>query len=437
MAPKARPRVSLDKDQLSMPPPPVPATPSAILESEIKALSETLKRAAVKTGQIYQFYADTKRIGSRGYAPEPPKALTTALSHEVERYDQLCDVMEFHLNKSIAVLSHKLQIEQQLAKEVELKAAEAAKLAKEAKMVTDEPSPSREAEPKSLDVSMSTSPPQPPRMQPSASSSAAGRRPSAISISSLHRPSLPPRLDLSNTQLRLSADDTPIFTSGLASPVTLAPKSARPMDTNDMPADFMTVFGPAPNPTDTVDIDLTVPDDNPLPPSINMDRSLGNSADKPIELDLESMDMEIDMMSELFGDDTESDAGAVATNVEELFNNMGSKDTTSNGEGGADPSQDLTGKEAFDPFGAIESADTPNTVMATLAAAAAGSSEQQREGTQAPPGFDISSIDLATFLDDAQGSADMMMDMEQLLSMTGGTGEANASTSTARETGTT
>ena len=97
MPPKARaPRKSINKDPASnatrtekdvintstkdsdMPPPPVPLPPSGILEAEVNALGGCFRvsyslstgelwlhqpqNAIVKTGQVYGFYADTRRM---------------------------------------------------------------------------------------------------------------------------------------------------------------------------------------------------------------------------------------------------------------------------------------------------------------------------------------------------------------------------------------
>jgi hypothetical protein len=152
-------------------------------------------------------------------------------------------------------------------------------------------------------------PPSSTQMSPpplSGGSGGPGRRGSTISLSSLHRPAFPHKLDLSSTTLRLSGNETGMFTAGpLASPVTLAPKSARPATNTDISHDFMAAFADANN--RPVDIDLTVPDTEPAngnassaghDVSIDMEAALGNSADKPIELDID--------MSDLFGDTTDS-----------------------------------------------------------------------------------------------------------------------------------
>jgi len=134
-----------------------------------------------------------------------------------------------------------------------------------------------------------------------------GRRASAISISSLHRPQFPLKLDLSSTSLRITEEEAAIFTKGLASPVTLAPKSAR-LGPNEFPPEFMAAFAnssvPSDAPPEPSTIDLT-----PLQVSEQdgsaMDNGIGDSSDKPIELDL---DIEMANMTDLFGDPDPEDS---------------------------------------------------------------------------------------------------------------------------------
>lgn len=86
--------------------------------------------------------------------------------------------------------------------------------------------------------------------------------------------------------------------SGLRSPVTLAPKSARPID-----YDIMAAFHDP-----RVDIDLTLPQEGSSSGmNLDLNTTMGSSADKPIELD-----MDINM-SDLFGD---SEAGNNDTNAD-------------------------------------------------------------------------------------------------------------------------
>lgn len=168
------------------------------------------------------------------------------------------------------------------------------------------------------------------------------RRPSAISISSLQRPSLPPKLDLSSSSMRMSSDEgSGMYPSGLASPVTLAPKSARPVGPNEFPEDLLNVFetpvdrpvfetpvdGPVfetsvdrpvfESPVDRPVIDLTLTgNDGQHQIKTRIDTTAGDSSDKPIELDL---DMDMDM-NDLFGDDPEtSNRNGFSAGVDNMF----------------------------------------------------------------------------------------------------------------------
>ncbi|KAI0762563.1 hypothetical protein C8Q74DRAFT_1337137 [Fomes fomentarius] len=279
----------------SMPPPPDPVLPLGILEAEITALSSCLQNAVVKTGQVYAFYTDVRRLGIQQYAPRPPRSLTSSLGREIVKYDQLCDAMESHLLRAITVLQRDLAREEQRLKAEEEAAAAAAAAtravtpsAASATTPPGSPTPSTQAE---LPDGSSR-----PRM--SSVSIASARRQSTISFSSLSRPAFPHKLDLSASALRIHPEE--MIPSGMSSPVTLAPRSARA----SVPPDIV-IAGLPDSANRPVDIDLTGPDiDMAGPRSIDeirhmggaIDRSLGSSADKPIELDLD-----IDM-DNFFGD---------------------------------------------------------------------------------------------------------------------------------------
>lgn len=149
----------------------------------------------------------------------------------------------------------------------------------------------------------------------SSTSTFPARRPSAISISSLHRPAFPLKLDLSTTSLRATTQESSMFSDGLASPVTLAPKSARAMGPNEFPPELMAAFATA-SAIDSrpVDIDLTIP-------QMDVEPTKGDSSDKPIELDLDDMEMDIDMsnMTDLFGDPTDTNSPDMRASVDDLF----------------------------------------------------------------------------------------------------------------------
>lgn len=73
----------------------------------------------MKTSQVHAFFADTKRLyvdpmflgveqskphhihsGIHNFVTRPPHTLTDALSREIEKYDQICDLMEAQLVKT-------------------------------------------------------------------------------------------------------------------------------------------------------------------------------------------------------------------------------------------------------------------------------------------------------------------------------------------------
>lgn len=269
------------------------------------------------------------------------------------------------------------------------------------------------------------------------------RRGSTISLSSLHRPPFPLKLDLSSSSLRMSAEEAALFSQSLPSPVSLAPKSARPSAQTEL--DLMAAFASATaGSSQHVDIDLTVEDDPPLPP---IDASLGNSADKPIELDLDSIDMEISTMTDLFGDGTETGSGE-NSGVEGLFSPVVPDSGASNlakesQEDGLDMEMlgalsavdnSNHGNDVFGPSNShglpgqhstlgIQSAHSGN-VAPSPSAILASFATSQSDGTshQLPGGdsnFDLSTLDLANF-DLFNRPPDMnLMDMEALLNSMG------------------
>ncbi|KAI1786297.1 hypothetical protein LXA43DRAFT_927779, partial [Ganoderma leucocontextum] len=290
----------------SMPPPPDPTPPLGILEAEITALSSCLRTAVVKKGQIYGFYTDVKRLGIQQYAPKPPRSLTSALGREIVKYDQVCDAMESHLLRAISVLHRDLAREEQRIKAEEEAAAAA---------IPKPPSP--------VLATGVTPPGSPPQTQTEALSDGSVRarlpgvgvnvvrRQSTISLSSLSRPAAPHKLDLSASALRIHPDE--LIPSGLSSPVTLAPRSAR---APSMPPDpVMAALNDLPN--RSVDIDLTVDGDIDMTGAggsggqmrgmVHIDPAIGSSADKPIELDLD-MDMDV----QFFPDEAGAGHGANA-----------------------------------------------------------------------------------------------------------------------------
>jgi len=284
-----------------MPPPPNPSPPKAILEPELDALAICLRNAAVKTSQVHAFFADTKRLGINNFVTRPPHTLTDALCREIEKYDQICDLMEAQLSRAIAVLQRDLD---------RAKAQEQAE--REAEALRNLPPPEPEVVPESNNPAGPSvgSPSSALPMDPSGLSASgtqklvpgAGslRRQSTISLSSLSRPQAPHKLDLSPETMRITPGEiVQGLGGGLHSPVTLAPKSGRLTATSEFP-DLMAALAARP-----VDIDLTVMREEGAMAHVGLDPSLGSSAERPIELDLDGV--EIDMDVSLFGDEPMND----------------------------------------------------------------------------------------------------------------------------------
>ncbi|KJA29340.1 hypothetical protein HYPSUDRAFT_196712 [Hypholoma sublateritium FD-334 SS-4] len=277
-----------------------------ILQRELTALSSCFKDAVVKTGQIYGFYADARKLHIEKHVSNPPRSLTTALGRDIEIYDQLCDSIETQLASLESFPA--LALKRDLRREEEKIEAETRRKNVEALMLPP-------ALPASAEIAMDMPGSQSvsegaatnPRNSPLLSTSSA-RRPSAISISSLHRPQFPLKLDLSATSLRITEEEAALFHKGLASPVTLAPKSARPMGPNEFPPELMAAFAAS----------SAVPmDNNHDIPLLGLGVGLGDSSDKPIELDLDAMDIEMANMTGAFGNPVE--AGESGNSHDGLF----------------------------------------------------------------------------------------------------------------------
>ena len=268
-----------------------------------------------------------------------------------------------------------------------------------------------------------------------------GRRGSTISISSLHRPQFPLKLDLSSTSLRLTEEE---FKKGLASPVTLAPKSAR-LGPNEFPPEFMAAFANSSVPIDVKSepptIDLTLPNSLHAPQEENdstMDNGVGDSSDKPIELDL---DIEMANMTDIFGDPDADDSED--SNIRDgLFSPALNEERpqAENFENFVNP--DLVSQLAAAEPSILQSHSTSVPSPGTLLAQFSSSRMMDHKPSPSDNGaimsenFDINAIDLSNlptgFFSNAQDSGvSFPMDMEDFLTLeTGeekGEGESNQS----------
>ncbi|KAI0252689.1 hypothetical protein BJV78DRAFT_1281539 [Lactifluus subvellereus] len=377
----------------AMLPPPDPSPQKAILEPELDALAISLRNVSVKTSQVHAFFADVWRLGINTYVPRPPHALTDSLSCEIEKYDQICDMLEAQLSRAIAVLQRDLD---------RARAQEQAE--REAEALRNMPPPESEV------VAESNDPTEPSAGSPSSvvpmdmSGLSASGTQKSVPVSG-QAPStqrvFPHKLDLTSDALRISPGE---FAQGLGgslpSPVTLAPKSGRTTATSEFPPDFMAALAASTRP---VDIDLTMlPEEAPTTAYVGLDPSLG-SADRPIELDLEAMDIDmanvdvaVDVdVKTLFGDESTSDMSTA-----NLFG-----DTTS-----------VTGNNA----------PSPGSLLATFSSSASQVTAPAGTSGGEPP-FDMSigemsNIDFSQFqFDPMTGSSDMG-NIDMLLGMDSETG---------------
>ncbi|KAJ4499314.1 hypothetical protein C8R41DRAFT_815269 [Lentinula lateritia] len=414
-----------EKYSKAMPPPPVPAAPMGILEPEINALSGCLQNAAVKTAQIVQFHHDARQLNVRRHAPDPPRSLQASLGRELEKYDQLCDAIETHLVRAISVLQRDLKKEQQRIRDEERIAAEAAaaaaakaeaEAAANAQNVSMSPHiPPSGSEESVNPISGTSTPIASTNQSPVAHATVGGRRPSAISISSLNRPVFPLKLDLSSQSLRMSAEDAVSFLPpGLRSPVTLAPKSARPID-----YDIMAAFNDP-----RVDIDLTLtPAGSSSGMNLDLDSALGSSADKPIDLDMDGMDLD-QAMSDLFGDSSEADNTDANADGGDLFSpHLGTTGEIGNSANKVDANflssigvgGDSSNADIFASFGVGEGGDltshsgtmslpstetltapSPGTLLASLSQLSTNTSHTQ--GLTMDESFDLGNLENLEFL---------------------------------------
>lgn len=152
---------------------------------------------------------------------------------------------------------------------------------------------------------------------------------------------------------------------GMTSTATLAPRTARPgTTTSEIPPDLMAAIASseAAAASRSVDIDLTLdsdPNAEQRPIDLDMDPSLGGSADKPIELDI---DIDMEDISGIFGPEPSSGG------VEALFSPEEGR---------------VKVEEIFPDFSLPSMGATPNQ----------NSGHQHAAGAAESP-FDLTSIDL-------------------------------------------
>jgi hypothetical protein len=234
----------------------------------------------------------------------------------------------------------------------------------------------------------------------------AARRQSTISLSSLNRPQFPHKLDLSSAALRINPAELAQGLGGLPSPVTLAPKSGRATATSEFPPDFMAALAASEMATRPVDIDLTMlPEEGPATAHVGLDATLGSSADRPIELDLEGMDIDMTSVDVTVGVD-----------VKTLF---GDEPTSGISTALFDDTTGATGSNGGNP-------PSPGSLLATFNSAPHGATPAPDTGG-GEPSFDMGINEMVDFsqfqFDPMTSTSDIgMLDMNALLNIEAETG---------------
>ena len=184
--------------------------------------------------------------------------------------------------------------------------------------------------------------------------------------------------------------------SGMTSPVTLAPRTARPSTaTGEIPPDLMAAIASseAAAASHSVDIDLTMdsdPTNEQRSMDLDIDPTLGGSADKPIELDL---DMDMEEMSGIFGPEPSSNG------VETLFSPTEGR---------------VKVEEIFPDFSAME--NTGRDLFQSIDATTNQNPDHQHTVGAGENLFDLTSIDLTgipSFLLSARSGMDDLFKSDQ------------------------
>jgi hypothetical protein len=203
----------------------------------------------------------------------------------------------------------------------------------------------------------------------------------------------------------------------------------------------------------TVDIDLTVDDTDSRDVKMHIDRNAGSTADKPIELDLDAMDIDM-AMTDLFGDAADTNSTDVTT-VDGLFSPVAG-DIDMAGEVAIKQEDDKVERSFLDTLGPInnddifatlvaeadstqplpekttlslQSAPSPGALLASFSSSqlqdvdASSADNINTSGGEAQ--FDLNSLDLSTlspgfFGNGSESNMGFSMDMEDFLNMGGG-----------------
>ena len=168
------------------------------------------------------------------------------------------------------------------------------------------------------------------------------------------------------------------------------------------------------------------------------DSNIGSSADKPIELDLDSMDIDI-AMTDLFGDNVDNSSTEATNTADGLFSPVvGDAVLTSDFPGKSEkmegsildalsqPSNDIytTLGRSDHPQQASQPAPSPGSLFASLSPSSQlMANAPASNGTNGEPQFDLNSLDLSLspvfFANDPSSDMNFPMDMNDFLNLGG------------------
>jgi hypothetical protein len=364
----------------------------AMFAEETSRLIEHLKNAVVIVGDIYKHTAYAqKALAIEAIAPRgitPPASKTQRIASEIQQYDQICDILESHLTHALAIIRRDV-VRERARVEAETRAQELKK-ADEA-MNVDTSVTESATDDSALGVG------------------AAGRRSSSFAL-----PTKPSKANVIPLKLDLSPETLNDIPTELlpSSPVTLAPRTARPRtDTLQTPIssmeplipDLLSVlaaqnegFGAPPQPSDVPVIDLT------------MDNSSDDGGQKA------PIDLTIDM---LMSQDNESNSQIHDLLMGSASNNTASQGTNSN----QDPLGLFTALSGAAHTG-VE--DTTASLLASLTNTAGPSVQDPESSSNALTNNDDSANLIASLTTTAAGG-ESIIDPSQKVNTFGSGGSTN------------
>ncbi|PVG03344.1 hypothetical protein CPB86DRAFT_822398 [Serendipita vermifera] len=87
-----------------------------LLGPEVKALRECLIESATTMAQLVNHHADIHKIGVQNQLPYPPKGLREAWLSQSERYEELIEIMEIQVRRALDAVEYQIEAEKEKMK---------------------------------------------------------------------------------------------------------------------------------------------------------------------------------------------------------------------------------------------------------------------------------------------------------------------------------